>query len=72
MPIASVLDGHNDLPYALREDYAYNLDAASLGEGNPALHTDIPSLRAGNVGAQFWSVYVPSTLTPADAVVATP
>lgn len=71
MPIASVLDGHNDLPYALRENYAYNLDAARLGEGNPALHTDIPSLRAGNVGAQFWSVYVPSTLTPADAVVAT-
>lgn len=47
MPIASVLDGHNDLPYALRENYAYNLDAARLGEGNPDLHTDIPSLRAG-------------------------
>lgn len=51
MPIASVLDGHNDLPYALRENYAYNLDAARLGEGNPDLHTDIPSLRAGDVGA---------------------
>lgn len=71
MPIAPVFDGHNDLPYALRENYDYSVEAASLGAGNTALHTDIPSLRAGNVGAQFWSVYVPSTLEPADAVVAT-
>ena len=37
----------------------------------PGLHTDIPRLRAGRVGAQFWSVFVPSTLAPEHSVVAT-
>ncbi|GAB3267575.1 dipeptidase [Sinomonas notoginsengisoli] len=66
-----VFDGHNDLPWALRQDFAYDVVAAGLGAGQPRLHTDIPRLRAGGVGAQFWSVFVPSTLGPADAVVAT-
>ncbi|GHI07187.1 membrane dipeptidase [Streptomyces cellostaticus] len=65
-----VVDGHNDLPYALRKQVRYNLDARDLAERQDAhLHTDLPRLREGGVGAQYWSVYVPSDLP--DAVPAT-
>ncbi|MFI6207158.1 dipeptidase [Streptomyces sp. NPDC051041] len=54
-----VVDGHNDLPWALREQVRYDLDARDIAVDQGAhLHTDIPRLRAGGVGAQFWSVYV--------------
>lgn len=66
--IAPVFDGHNDLPSALRET-GYGLEG--LDTGRPELHTDIPRLRAGGVGAQFWSVFVPSSLSEPEAVVAT-
>ena len=52
-----VWDGHNDLPWALRERNDLRIERTDL---NNELHTDIPRLRAGNVGAQFWSVFVPS------------
>lgn len=68
---APVVDGHNDLPWALRQDFGYDVGAAALDVGQPKLHTDIPRLRRGGVGAQFWSVFVPSTLTPEQSVVAT-
>ncbi|KHL04420.1 dipeptidase [Sinomonas humi] len=68
---APVIDGHNDLPWALRQDFGYDVGAAALDVGQPRLHTDIPRLRRGGVGAQFWSVFVPSTLTPEQSVVAT-
>lgn len=68
---APVWDGHNDLPWALRERYDYSVTDSGLAEGNTDLHTDIPSLRAGGVGAQFWSVYVPSSLTEPESVTAT-
>nr|WP_202555916.1 dipeptidase [Streptomyces sp. SID4950] len=56
-----VVDGHNDLPYALREQVRYDLDARDIAVPQDAhLHTDLPRLRAGGVGAQYWSVYVPS------------
>lgn len=55
-----VVDGHNDLPWAMRDAVSYDLDAMDVSEPQPTLHTDIPRLRAGGVGAQFWSVYVPS------------
>jgi membrane dipeptidase len=42
-----------------------------LDEPRPDLHTDIPRLRAGGVGGQFWSVYVASTLAVPEAVVST-
>lgn len=55
-----LFDGHNDLPWAIRESEdaphdarAYDLRVRTNG------HTDIDRLRAGGVGAQFWSVYVP-------------
>ncbi|MET9085254.1 dipeptidase [Streptomyces sp. NPDC004237] len=58
-----VVDGHNDLPYALREQVRYDLDARDIaGHQNAHLHTDIPRLREGGVGAQYWSVYVRSDL----------
>jgi membrane dipeptidase len=64
-----VIDGHNDLPMKLRARAGY--DVAGLRDGRPDFHTDIPRLRAGGVGAQFWSVYVPSDLSEPAAVVAT-
>ncbi|MFG2882518.1 dipeptidase [Streptomyces sp. NPDC048297] len=56
-----VVDGHNDLPWALREKAGYDLDRLDVaGHQHEHLHTDIPRLRAGGVGAQYWSVYVPA------------
>jgi len=70
-----LVDGHNDLAWALREDAPvpgrYGLDRVDLAAGEPRLHTDLPRLRQGGVGAQFWSVYVPSTLQGDSAVTAT-
>ena len=54
-----VWDGHNDLPWAARERNDIRFEKIDLWN-EPKLHTDIPRLRAGNVGAQFWSVFVPS------------
>ena len=51
-----VIDGHNDLAWASRVGAGYSVN--DLDHHNPAFHTDIPRLRAGGVGAQFWSVYV--------------
>ncbi|GAA3145877.1 dipeptidase [Streptomyces rameus] len=56
-----VVDGHNDLPWALRKQTGYDLDALDIaGDQHEHLHTDLPRLREGGVGAQYWSVYVPS------------
>jgi membrane dipeptidase len=66
-----VMDGHNDLPWAMRGLASYDLDRVDLAAGEPRLHTDLPRLRAGGVGAQFWSVFVPCSLTGGDAVAAT-
>ena len=66
-----VVDGHNDLPWALRTKAGYDLDAMDIAQPQPSLHTDIPRLRAGRVGGQFWSVYVPCSFSGADAVTAT-
>ena len=67
-----VVDGHNDLPWALRKQVAYDLDRFDLAADQSArTHTDIPRLRAGGVGAQFWSVYVSVELAGGAAVTAT-
>ena len=55
-----VFDGHNDLPWELRTKHDSSFDKADIARPQPTLHTDIPRLKAGNVGAQFWSVYVPT------------
>ncbi|MEU1009587.1 dipeptidase [Streptomyces sp. NPDC005890] len=55
-----VVDGHNDLPWALRKQAGYDLDVLDIaGDRHEQLHTDLPRLRAGGVGAQYWSVFVP-------------
>ncbi|MFB7516470.1 dipeptidase [Streptomyces sp. NPDC056144] len=67
-----VVDGHNDLPWALRQHVRYDLDRLDIGaDQTGVLHTDLARLRAGAVGAQFWSVYVPCALTGDNAVSAT-
>ncbi|MFD5318324.1 dipeptidase [Streptomyces sp. NPDC127098] len=66
-----VVDGHNDLPWALREQVGYDLDRRDIAvDQSAALHTDLPRLRAGGVGGQFWSVYVPGRLAGDAAVSA--
>jgi membrane dipeptidase len=54
-----VFDGHNDLPWELRSKAPRLFDDFDIRTAQPKLHTDIPRLKAGNVGAQFWSVFVP-------------
>ena len=69
-----LIDGHNDLPWALRQGFArdpYAVDLTTNLDETTSLHTDIPRLRAGGVGGQFWSVYVPASLEPVEAAKAT-
>ena len=69
-----LIDGHNDLPWALRQQHGNDPHAVDLTanlDASTELHTDIPRLRAGGVGGQFWSVYVPASLTPVEAARAT-
>jgi len=70
-----LIDGHNDLAWQFRELCTNNLDGIDLSINNSKhdptqVVTDLPRLRAGRVGGQFWSVYVPSMPTNSDAVVA--
>jgi membrane dipeptidase len=67
----AVVDGHNDLPWRLREHCDGDLGAVDLAAGVPGVHTDLPRLRAGGVVAQFWSVFVPASLAGEAAVTAT-
>ncbi len=63
-----LIDGHNDLLWEIR---ARGLDVDTLDlDSRTPLHTDWPRAASGRLGGQFWSVYVPGTLAPADAVVA--
>ena len=68
---APLIDGHNDLLWALREARDGTGDEPDIAHPTPQLQTDIPRLAAGGVGAQFWSVYVPSHLPPDEAVTRT-
>src|SRR5215210_7799729 len=63
-----LIDGHNDYPWALRDlDPGKDFSKADISEPLPKLMTDIPRLRKGGVGGQFWSVYTPSTMTGKEA-----
>ena len=79
---APVFDGHNDVPWALRGrvgnmindfDFRDTQHTAKPGATSPVqpMHTDLARLRKGRVGAQFWSVYVPSNDDESEAVVQT-
>ncbi|WP_424185237.1 dipeptidase [Actinokineospora sp. G85] len=69
-----LIDGHNDLPWALRELFGADPGTAAAGRDltrdQPDLHTDLAKLARGRVGGQFWSVYVPCSLTGHSAVTA--
>jgi membrane dipeptidase len=64
-----LIDGHNDLPWAIRENIG-DLDAVDLTQRVGKTHTDIPRLVEGGVGGQFWSVYIPARLAGDSAVTA--
>ena len=66
-----LIDGHNDYPWALREKAQRELDRLDISKSQPGIMTDIPRLRSGGVGGQFWSVYVPVELAGQTAVTAT-
>jgi len=59
---AIVIDGHNDLPYQFREKKDLSFQRIDISKPQMKLHTDIPRLRQGGVGAQFWSAYVSASL----------
>jgi membrane dipeptidase len=63
-----LIDGHNDLAIALRERVGLRTSTADLRGHLDGLDTDIPRLRAGGVGGQFWSVWVPASLPELDAL----
>jgi len=65
-----LIDGHNDLPWVIREKFSLDPVAAGLTGRLDGTHTDIPRLVQGGVGGQFWSVYVPSSLAGDVAVTA--
>lgn len=78
---APVWDGHNDVPIQLRGRRGNVLEGFDFhdthtepgwgGAGEGAMHTDLPRLQQGRVGAQFWSVFVSVDMTEAEAVQAT-
>lgn len=64
-----VVDGHNDLPWVLRKYADSRVDKIDLRQPYPKFHTDIPRLRQGGIGAQFFSAFVPSrTMRTRDAL----
>jgi len=66
-----VFDGHNDLAWALREAGGSDPAATDISQPVEFLHTDLPRLAMGGVGAQFWSVFVPAGLQGEAAVTTT-
>jgi membrane dipeptidase len=65
-----LVDGHNDLPWAIRAGFGSDPVLAALTRPVRETQTDLPRLSEGGVAAQFWSVYVPGTLTGDAAVTA--
>jgi membrane dipeptidase len=55
-----LIDGHNDLPWELRAVYGGSFETLDIAQPQPDVMTDIPRLRAGLMGGQFWSTYTPS------------
>jgi membrane dipeptidase len=69
-----LIDGHNDLPEQLRENYQLSIEGLAKDTDERKDHplmTDMERLHQGRVGAQFWSVYIPSEVTGDSAIRAT-
>jgi membrane dipeptidase len=71
MAESPLIDGHNDLPWAMRENAWYDFGKIDIASAQPKLMTDLTKIEAGGLGGQFWSVYVPATLQGDHAVSAT-
>ncbi len=69
---APIIDGHNDLAWEIRERHEARVEALDLSRDTAALpyplQTDVPRLRRGGVGGQFWSVWIPADTTGPRAV----
>ena len=65
-----LIDGHNDLPWALREDHKLSVEGLESGtdQRTPPLMTDMQRLRQGRVGGQLWSVYISGTILGDEAI----
>ena len=65
-----LIDGHNDLPWALRQSFDNSTDNLASGSDTrtPPLMTDMARMRAGRVGGQFWSVYISGTVQGDEAI----
>ena len=65
-----LIDGHNDLPWALRQEHGQSVEGLESGadKRKKPLMTDMARLRAGRVGGQFWSVYISGTITGDEAI----
>ena len=67
-----IIDGHNDLPWEIRDAYDFwrkELDLAADTSKLPhPLQTDLPRMKQGGMGAQFWSVWIPSALKGDEAI----
>ena len=66
-----LIDGHNDYPWAVRENVQRDIEKLDIARAQPTIHTDIARLKTGGVGGQFWSVYTPSEYAGQTAVTAT-
>lgn len=68
-----LIDGHNDLPWALRQDHESRTEGLESGtdKRDKPLMTDMARLRQGRVGGQFWSVYITGTTVGDEAIRAT-
>ncbi|XP_029951230.1 dipeptidase 1-like [Salarias fasciatus] len=62
-----LIDGHNDLPWKLRQIFNNKINKVDLNTLSTT-HTNIPKIKAGRLGAQFWSAYVPCDTQDKDAV----
>jgi membrane dipeptidase len=61
---APVVDGHNDLPWRIREDTIHPMDVEAYDlRKRTAGMTDLARLKQGHVGGQFWSIYIPGEPT---------
>ncbi|MEP9402612.1 dipeptidase [Sphingomonas sp. VNH70] len=72
---APIIDGHNDLPWELRDHHAAAVEAVDLTADtsriDPPLQTDLARMAKGHVGGQFWSVWIPASITGPAAVETT-
>ncbi len=67
-----LIDGHNDLPWEVRDKFGSRVETTDLAQGSgtltPPLMTDIRRMREGRMGGQFWSVWVPAKVAGPRAV----